>query len=297
MDKIHTIETYLPSGIEVLAEYIQDLGEESLVFFDLETSGLSPLVHEIIEIAGIKVTSQGEIETFQSLVKPLNLVSEANSAIHGIHNDDLIAERSISEVLPDFMKFCGNAGLVAYNAQFDIGFLTVDAWKNEVKFKNQKVYDAFQLVKNLLKLIDEEVENFKLGTIAKHFGFTVQFHRAMADSQALVYVIDRCLQRLRQKSIELNAIRKNYELFQLNDFKNFDLPEVGKDLKEALNSGNNIEISYLGGSKGHKMRKIKPIALLPMPYGFILYAICMEDKLNKAFKLKKIQKVKIAHED
>ncbi len=296
-DKIDTSLSYLPDGSERITDYIKHLGEESLVFFDLETSGLSPLVHEIIEIAGVKVFANGEIQTFEAFAKPETAVTDENSAIHGIKNSDLEGEASISEVLPRFIDFCGNSGLVAYNAQFDVGFLTVDAWKCGIKFNNQKVYDAFQLTKNLLKLADEEVENFKLGTIAGAFGFKADYHRALADSEACLFVIDQCLKRIKNESIELDSIRKNYELYQLNDFKSFNLPEINSDLKEALKTGKNIEISYNGGSKGSRLREIKPIAILPMPYGFILYAICMEDKLNKAFKLKKIQKVRVVNED
>ena len=44
--------------------------------------------------------------------------------------------KTIKDVLPEFIKFCGDNVLVAHNANFDIGFLRYQANKLGLKFDN-----------------------------------------------------------------------------------------------------------------------------------------------------------------
>ena len=57
--------------------------------FDLEMTGLSPLIDKIIEIAAIKITPNGETSTYHSLVNPLITIPEHTIKYHGLHNEDL----------------------------------------------------------------------------------------------------------------------------------------------------------------------------------------------------------------
>ena len=115
---------------------------DSLVFFDLETSGLSPIIHEIIEIAGVKFDGSSKAKLFHSLVKPKNSLTEDNMAVHGIRNEDLANAPDLTSVLKEFLNFIGEAPLIAHNAQFDIGFLISDIWKKKFEIKNNDVFDS-----------------------------------------------------------------------------------------------------------------------------------------------------------
>ena len=59
---------------------------KGLVAVDLETTGLSPLVDKIIEIAAIKITPEGEVSTYHQLINPLIEIPEFTIQFHGLIN-------------------------------------------------------------------------------------------------------------------------------------------------------------------------------------------------------------------
>lgn len=110
------------------------------VAFDLETTGLNPDTCEIIEIAAVKIKDGKIVDTFQSLIKPERKISSKITKINGITNEMVQNERSINEVLPDFIKFIEKYPLVSHNADFDFSFLSANYEKIYGKsFKRKKV--------------------------------------------------------------------------------------------------------------------------------------------------------------
>ncbi|MBT6325321.1 MAG: 3'-5' exonuclease, partial [Bdellovibrionales bacterium] len=95
-----------------------------VVFFDLETTGLSPLVNKIIEIGAIKIANDS-VSYFSTLINPKVKIPEATIKIHKITDDMVEDSELIEQVLPRFMSFISDHSLVAHNAKFDIGFLVV----------------------------------------------------------------------------------------------------------------------------------------------------------------------------
>lgn len=97
--------------------------------FDLETTGLDPTKGEkIIEIAGIRIKN-GIIQEdlpFTHLVNPERKIPWEAKQIHNISDDDVACAPSIDTVLPQFLQFAKDSILVAHNAQFDMGFLTIE---------------------------------------------------------------------------------------------------------------------------------------------------------------------------
>lgn len=98
---------------------------ERFVVFDLETTGLDPLKHEIIEIGAIKVDRNStRHETFQYLITPSKKVPNRITAITGITQEMIDKEgRDPNEVLGEFITFIGDHRLVAFNANFDMSFI------------------------------------------------------------------------------------------------------------------------------------------------------------------------------
>jgi DNA polymerase-3 subunit epsilon len=106
-----------PRPLEVLPE--------QFITADIETTGLDPSRHEIIEIAAIRVNRDSEWhQTFTGLVKPKRKVSAKVTSITGITNDMLEREgEALESVMVEFLEFVGSRPLVFYNAEFDMGFL------------------------------------------------------------------------------------------------------------------------------------------------------------------------------
>lgn len=98
-----------------------------VVIFDLETTGLSPNYHEIIQIAAVKVRARDwEVtEAFETFVRPKARVPGFITSLTGITQKDVDTGPSIPEALTSFSHFVGDGStLIAHNGQrFDMPFI------------------------------------------------------------------------------------------------------------------------------------------------------------------------------
>ena len=109
------------------------------IVFDLETTGLDPTRHEIVEIGAILVNRDSDVhETFQSLVKPLNRIPEKITQMTGISQNMVDHEgEPLGTVLRDFAAFIEAFPLVSFNAEFDMAFLRKAAKQHDVVIRNR----------------------------------------------------------------------------------------------------------------------------------------------------------------
>ena len=151
------------------------------VVFDLETTGLnnSPVggkMDTITEIGAVKIIN-GEIsEKFSTLVNPERKLEEEIVKITGITDEMVKDAPKLGEVIPDFFKFCEGCDLVGHNVQFDYKFIHYYGAKDDYMFE-QRTYDTLSLAQGLLFL-----PNYKLNTIADHYGIQFNHHRAFDDA-------------------------------------------------------------------------------------------------------------------
>lgn len=149
------------------------------VIFDLETSCLSSKCAEIIDIAAIKISNNEIVDTFNSLIKPENGISESATEVNGITMDTVENAPSASEVLSAFVDFIGNLTLVGHNiASYDLPIVKRCVSELfDIDLKNEYI-DTLYVAK---KRIDN-IPNYRLGTIASYFGIdTDDAHRALPD--------------------------------------------------------------------------------------------------------------------
>ena len=100
-----------------------------LTVFDVETTGLDARRgHRIIEIAGVRIENGmvDETKSFVSLVNPERDIPWEAKRVNRISDEEVATAPGIEEVLPKFLEFAGGSTLVAHNANFDMGFLTVE---------------------------------------------------------------------------------------------------------------------------------------------------------------------------
>ena len=158
-----------------------DLVENTFVVFDLETTGLvnnpaAGRMDAITEIGAVKI-EKGEIrEKFSTLVDPQRKLEEQIVKLTGITDDMLVGQPKIEQVIPDFFKFCDGCILVGHNVQFDYQFIRYYGSKDEYMFENRAL-DTMTLAQELLFL-----PNYKLNTLADHYGISFNHHRAWDDA-------------------------------------------------------------------------------------------------------------------
>lgn len=154
--------------------------KNDFVIVDLETTGLSPVQHEIIEIGAIKVENNQVVDTMDIFVKPNKPVSRFITNITGITNQMLQDAMSVEEGLALFLDFAKDHTLVAHNAKFDMGFLNNYTSKCFNANLNNDCLDTLLLSKQLLK----DVPNYKLGTLAEYFNISYEgAHRSLRDCE------------------------------------------------------------------------------------------------------------------
>lgn len=158
------------------------LKDNTFVVFDLETTGLnnspsSGNMDRIIEIGAYKILG-GEIkESFTTFINPEKKLSDEIVNLTGITPEMVQDAPVYAKVMPDFFKFCQGAYLVGHNiAGFDFKF--VDYYCSRLGYMlERKLFDTLQLSQEMLFL-----SNYKLNTVADHFGITFNHHRAIDDA-------------------------------------------------------------------------------------------------------------------
>ena len=102
------------------------------VAFDLETTGLTPGLDQIVEIGAVKFDKKGLIARFSTLINPgIPMPAEAGK-VNNITDEMLAGKPHIGEVLPDFLRFIENSTIVAHNAPFDCGFINEKLKKSDI---------------------------------------------------------------------------------------------------------------------------------------------------------------------
>ena len=160
------------------------------LFVDLETGGLYPAKHSILQIAAVITDLDFKIQGyFMSYLKPhpqLQITKEA-LVINQIKWEDLQnapSESAVANALHHFASLSEQkARFAGYNCQFDLEFLSL-MWKrqNTLNMPYQVPWlDIWAAAKSKLGN-NAGLPNFKLGSVAKHFGIdATKAHDALED--------------------------------------------------------------------------------------------------------------------
>lgn len=87
------------------------------VVFDFETTGISVIRDDIIEISAIRVRDHERTEIFSRLVNPGRPIPPEASRINGITDEMVCGEDGLGVILPEFLDFIGEDILIGHNIQ------------------------------------------------------------------------------------------------------------------------------------------------------------------------------------
>ena len=95
------------------------------VVFDSETTGLSPVKDDVLQLGAVRIVNGKIVETerFDALVNPGRPIPAASTKVHGISDAMVRDAQPFSEVSRQFHKFAKGAVIIAHNAPFDMAFL------------------------------------------------------------------------------------------------------------------------------------------------------------------------------
>lgn len=198
---IYGVEAYLVDDLKdaVVNSKNQSL-DDTYVVFDLETTGFSPVKDKIIEIGAVKVVNGEITDTFSTFVNPDIPIPFRIQELTGINDAMVVQAPSIEEVLPEFLKFCGDAVMVAHNADFDMSFIEENAAKLALR-KKFTIADTVALARILLP----SMSRFKLDTVAKALHIPLEnHHRAVDDAACTARIFMKFIGML--KARDINAL-------------------------------------------------------------------------------------------
>lgn len=153
--------------------------KQTFVCLDCEATGLDPEKDRIIEIAIVKFSFEGALESYESLVDPEMEIPESSIKIHHITKDMVQGKPKIQRLLPKIIEMCGNHIIIGHNISYDLELI-----KNEAKrylipcsFDKNKTIDTLRLA----RLYGDSPSN-ALEKLGVHFNVPQDAaHRAMND--------------------------------------------------------------------------------------------------------------------
>lgn len=161
---------------------------DDYVLVDIETTGLSPIYDDIIEIGAIKVENNKMVDEYSQLIKIDRILPQKITELTGITDSMLATGKMPKTVLEEFVNFVGNNVIIGHNVNFDLGFLCNKCKKYLDYNLNNDYIDTLYLAR---KLVPNSI-NHKLGTLAKLFNISYEgAHRGLKDVEITYEVYNK----------------------------------------------------------------------------------------------------------
>ena len=244
---IYGVEAYLVDDTRQIV--INSMGQnfnDTFVVFDLETTGFSAEVDQIIEIGAVKIKDGQITDRFSSFVNPKVPISFRIENLTGISDSMVMDAEPIEKILPEFLEFCGDAVMVAHNAGFDTSFIINNAERLGIKY-DPTIMDTVLLA----QFVIPNLHNYKLDTLCKHLAVSLEnHHRAVDDAQATAYIYLKMVKMLEERDI--------FDLDKLN--------EAGKLDDEAIKKLHQYHCIILASSEQGRINLYRLISASHLQY-------------------------------
>lgn len=175
---------------EIFADTAKAVTEEMPVFvsFDLERAGFAE--DDIIEIGAVRVdVRDGTFQKFHALVQPRARLNQHVEKLTGITQEELNGQKTLPEVLPDFLRFVGDAPVLGH-AIGDNDIIQINlalrryplpGWR---KFLPRFV-DTEHVAHRLMDHLTPPIKKFGLTFLLARYGLALSAaHRALEDAIA-----------------------------------------------------------------------------------------------------------------
>ena len=198
--------------------------EKDIVFFDIESTGLSTANDRIVQLAIIKYFADGSEPIERSrLINPTIPINPEATDVHGITNEQVKDEPTFKDLANGLMQLIGDADLCGFNSnRFDVPMLIEEFSRAgiELSTDDRNFIDVWKVY--------QKMEPRNLSAACKYYcGKELEgAHDALNDVRATVDVLRGQLKMYEgvnyddgKGEIEENPIRNNMKA--LHDFTNF----------------------------------------------------------------------------
>jgi DNA polymerase III subunit epsilon len=170
-----------------------------LVFFDLETTGLSMRKGErVCEVAILRREPSGEEIWLDTLVKSNRPVSPGAFQANKISEEMLRDAPTFADISGKVQEILQGAVGVAHNASFDAGFLRTEFERLQQMLAIPACLDTLAMAR-----VFYTFPKHNLAAVAKHFNIEIKVsHRARADVETMRAVFDAMIKDLATYQLE-----------------------------------------------------------------------------------------------
>ena len=259
----------------------------SFVAFDTETSGKYPLESQICEIAAVKWQNGSVVDSYQTLIKPDEPMSDFVIKIHNITNEMVENAPKVGEVIGDFREFIEGSVCIAHHAPFDLGFVAPEFEEVGLELPQEPALCTSLLGRKLIR----ESSNHKLQTLVNVLKIDGgQAHRALDDAKACLEVALECLRRAGEDLTLADVLKiqdtdLSWQKYSMTDLKE---EERTANLIKAIRERREVNLTYDGGSRPGKSRVVLPIGIVRNPNGDFLVATENGRQPPKRYTLDKV---------
>lgn len=157
-----------------------DIQFPDFVALDVETTGLRPASHRVIEIGMIRYSGGEAVERFQALFDPQRALPAYITKLTGIRDADLRGQDSFADHAEKIEAFLGDTLLIGHNVMFDIGFVNAELRRaGRAPLVNDRV-DTMALAMRYLP----DLRRASLDKVASALGIAPRkLHRAEGDAE------------------------------------------------------------------------------------------------------------------
>ncbi len=172
--------------------------KHNLAFVDIETTGLDPDKHEIIELGVVLVRQIGDmgkdfevIEEFEIKIKPehIELADPQALKVNGYDASQWVFANTLTEAMKVFSEKTKDAIFVAHNMTFDYSF--IDKAFKQTGVENKMFYAKLDTISMAYAKLhaNPHIEKFRLQKLCEYFGVeNERAHSALSDTRALFEV-------------------------------------------------------------------------------------------------------------
>lgn len=182
-------------------------GDDTLVCFDLETTGLSPRADRIIEIGAVKFDRTGVLDTYSTLADPAMPLPLVIQRLCGLRDLDLQGQPTPTEAVAGLALFSQGCTLVGHGVAFDMAFCSEILAE---AFAGRLALDTAELARTVLP----SAPSHSLQDLSRALALVHDRpHRALSDAQATRLLLHSLIQTamalplgLRQRVCQLCAL-------------------------------------------------------------------------------------------
>jgi DNA polymerase-3 subunit epsilon len=215
--------------------------KKPIAFIDLETTGINLGTDRVVEIAIVKILSDGSRSVKRKIINPEMPIPKASTDVHGITDEMVKDAPAFKQVAQELKQMLDGCDLAGYNSnRFDIPLLMEEFLRVDVDFdmKNRKLLD----VQNIF----HKMEPRTLGAAYKFYcnKNLDGAHGAEVDATATHKILEAQLERYPELGTTVDSILKLIGEDQIVDFARRFILENG------------IEVFNFGKHKGRPVADV-----------------------------------------